>query len=72
MPDCHGIDSPVAIEGADTWQQIAERQRPLHLQGGEAKGQCYVFWRTALLHQLDETLPAGHFVGIEPGDILDQ
>ena len=72
MPHGGRVDLTAPIEVADAREQIAQRERPLHLQLCEAESGRDMLGGSAFAHQPGEAFPAGHFIGIEPGDILDQ
>src|SRR3546814_5379192 len=59
-------------EGADARQQITEREDALHPLFGDAEGRADVGDFATFLRQPGESFPAGHLVGREPRDILDQ
>ncbi len=72
MPDAGAVDIALSIEGADTRQQVAQREDATHGKVGQAERRGNILGRPAFLDKTDETFPAGHLVGIEPRLILDE
>ena len=72
VADGGAVDTPTLVDMTDTRQQIAERQRAADHQFRQAEGGREIVDATPLPDQGGEGFPAGHLVGIKPGDILDQ
>ena len=72
LPQRLRVDSIGAVEVADRFDQVAQREPLAHLARRQAEGLGDILDRLAQADQPHEGFILAHRIGIEPGDILDQ
>lgn len=71
VPDGDPVDPLGAIEVADAGQKVAEGKDAPDGEFGQAEGHGDLLDPASLAHQPGEAFPLAHFVGVEPGHVLD-